>query len=312
MPQIPQLQIPQLGAVSGGVDFAPLGQLGQIYQKRQQDEANKAAIAAFQQTGDTRALLGSGDMSLIKLGTEMERQKTLDARQARQETRQTAQDALQVDRYRVEDAFKDRELKQKAEVLAGKGEKPAASEMKSVDTAQNEIPAIDSTIANVKRALELNPKVYSGFGAGIRGELGSKGPGWIPDAIASPEKGAATVEWEQLMGEAAIKNMSDTLKGASTEFEMRKFLSIAADVSKDVETRKRAMERVLTLAEAEKGVRQKRLDFMQKRYPSYYKPEGGTAAPAPQAGPQPGTVQDGYRFKGGNPADQVSWEKVTP
>jgi hypothetical protein len=72
MPQIPQLQIPQMGAVSGGVDFAPLGQLGQIYQKAQQDAANKQAIAAFQQTGDTRALLGSGDMNLARLGQSLQ------------------------------------------------------------------------------------------------------------------------------------------------------------------------------------------------------------------------------------------------
>jgi len=79
MPQIPQLQIPQMGAVSGGVDFAPLANLGNIYNKARQDEANKAAIAAFQQTGDTRALMGSGDMSLIKLGTELEQQKAAQA-----------------------------------------------------------------------------------------------------------------------------------------------------------------------------------------------------------------------------------------
>jgi hypothetical protein len=35
------------------------------------------------------------------------------------------------------------------------------------------------------------------------------------------------------------------------------------------------------------------------------------AAPAKPAVPQPGTIQDGYRFKGGNPADPKSWEQVS-
>jgi len=35
--------------------------------------------------------------------------------------------------------------------------------------------------------------------------------------------------------------------------------------------------------------------------------QAGQAAPA---APRPGEVRNGYRFKGGNPADQASWEKV--
>jgi hypothetical protein len=34
------------------------------------------------------------------------------------------------------------------------------------------------------------------------------------------------------------------------------------------------------------------------------------SAPAAPAGPKAGVVQDGFRFKGGNPADQNNWEKV--
>jgi hypothetical protein len=36
----------------------------------------------------------------------------------------------------------------------------------------------------------------------------------------------------------------------------------------------------------------------------------GAGRSAQPAGPEPGTVQDGYRFKGGNPADANNWEKI--
>jgi hypothetical protein len=36
-----------------------------------------------------------------------------------------------------------------------------------------------------------------------------------------------------------------------------------------------------------------------------------TSQPAAPATPQPGFIKDGYRFKGGNPADPNSWEQVT-
>jgi hypothetical protein len=32
--------------------------------------------------------------------------------------------------------------------------------------------------------------------------------------------------------------------------------------------------------------------------------------PAPVQAPQPGAIEDGYRFRGGNPADPNSWEPV--
>lgn len=37
---------------------------------------------------------------------------------------------------------------------------------------------------------------------------------------------------------------------------------------------------------------------------------GQSVGASPQSGPQPGAVEDGFRFKGGNPADRSSWEPV--
>lgn len=37
---------------------------------------------------------------------------------------------------------------------------------------------------------------------------------------------------------------------------------------------------------------------------------GKPAAPARQAGPAPGAIDGGYRFRGGNPADPKNWEKL--
>jgi hypothetical protein len=59
--------------INSQADFSPLANLGNIYQKAQQDQANKAALAAYQQTGDPRVLLGSGDMNLAQLGMNAQR-----------------------------------------------------------------------------------------------------------------------------------------------------------------------------------------------------------------------------------------------
>jgi hypothetical protein len=39
-------------------------------------------------------------------------------------------------------------------------------------------------------------------------------------------------------------------------------------------------------------------------------PTGGPGGGQGAGAPQPGTVENGYRFKGGNPADPASWERA--
>ena len=56
---------------------------------------------------------------------------------------------------------------------------------------------------------------------------------------------------------------------------------------------------------------------IQNKYAAEYVDEQGNTRrrtalnlPGGQGGPQPGVVEDGYRFKGGNPADPNAWEPV--
>ena len=67
-------------------------------------------------------------------------------------------------------------------------------------------------------------------------------------------------------------------------------------------------------------------EFIDQQQPKYQViPEGGTLVntrdpaalaqvagqnTAPQGGPQPGAVEDGYRFRGGNPSDPNNWERA--
>jgi hypothetical protein len=149
------------------------------------------------------------------------------------------------------------------------------TDKKAIFDAENDIPRLEATIKNIERAKELNPNVYSGYTASMRGALGAKLPDMVvPDFIATPEGGKATSEWDQLMGSEAIKMMSETLKGASTDFEMRKFLSIAADTSQPADVRERAMDRFVSLAKQELALRQTRARDL--RTGTYFKPQGAS------------------------------------
>lgn len=57
--------------------------------------------------------------------------------------------------------------------------------------------------------------------------------------------------------------------------------------------------------------------YMKMRYPQQFAqptpvtvPYGASIQGGSDGPPQPGAIQDGYRFKGGNPADPNSWEQL--
>jgi hypothetical protein len=147
-----------------------------------------------------------------------------------------------------------------------------SGDRKTINDSEDSAIALQNTIKNIGRAKQLNQLMHTGWFAGAKGEIGTSG---IPGAnlIVDEDRAKATVEWNQIMSQKAIEEMSKTLKGASTDFEMKKFLAIAADQTKPPSVRENAMDRFITLANEELQVRMKR--FNEIREGTYYKPGGG-------------------------------------
>lgn len=183
----------------------------------------------------------------------------------------------------------------------------SATDKRAIFEAEDAMPALKGTIDTLARAKELNNKTFSGAGASYRAWAGSKLPDFmVPDFVADKTGADATTEWQNIMSAEAIKNMAETLKGATTNFELQEFQRRLADPSTPPEIRGRIIDRMMMLAERQRQISEARMKDL--RGGTYFKPEGApqTTPAAPQM-PKVGELRDGYRYKGGNPADPSSW-----
>lgn len=82
-----ELTVPQ-------IDFSALGQLPQLYQQGQADQARRQTLASLGQGNavDAQALLKSGDLSLAQLGMTLQQRDAAAARQAVEDARTAARD----------------------------------------------------------------------------------------------------------------------------------------------------------------------------------------------------------------------------
>ncbi|MEQ1945168.1 hypothetical protein ABMA32_22375 [Mesorhizobium sp. VNQ89] len=210
----------------------------------------------------------------------------------------TAAANLDINRQRLD---LDRDRVKVAQDKANKPPRLSATELKAVHQAEDALPGIDSSISQLERALELNDKAFSGFGAGMRGAAGAKTADWmIPDLVADKDGSEATSEYQAIMTGEAATAMSEALKGATTDKELGIFMDIIGDVSKPPKVRKQAIDRLLDLAKAHRAKAVKRIEELKN------------VAPANQSetntGIDIGTEQDGFRYIGGDPGDEASWE----
>jgi hypothetical protein len=151
----------------------------------------------------------------------------------------------------------------------------SAGDKKAVMAAEDELPNIEGTIDALKTAKELNNKTFTGVTAGIRGKIGTSGvPG--SNLLVDRDAALATSEFGKVMSGEAIKTMADTLKGATTDFELRKFETMLADPTTPPEIRGRTIDRMIKLAEKQRELKSRRANEL--RGGTYFKPAGDSAA----------------------------------
>lgn len=163
-------------------------------------------------------------------------------------------------------------------------EKLGSADKKAIFEAEDDNAKLDSTVAALKDAKKINSQTYSGAFAGKRTALGANLPDWmVPDFIAEPKKSEIGVEWEKSMTPEAIQRMANTLKGATTDFELREFVKLLSNLTTPAKVREQVIDRMLQLSERQREINQTRMD--QLRGGTYYKPQGGqSGARAKQIG----------------------------
>lgn len=177
------------------------------------------------------------------------------------------------------------------------GSSLSVTEKKEVFDAEDDLANIDATVTTLNKALELNPQTMTGFGAGALATYGSKAPSWaVPDQMEGPAR--ATNEWQTIMSMEAVKNMSQTLKGVTTDFELSKFEAILADPSTPRDVRERTIKRMVMLAKRKSQILKSRLEGV--RGGTYFKPGGGDFSGGQSDSEAEADAQDGDVFENDN------------
>lgn len=179
-------------------------------------------------------------------------------------------------------------------------------------TLQKELIEADDTVqaaAGVVRALEAalkqNDAAYSGYFAKERARLRSNLPG-------DSEAADATINIDNLMTGQGLESLKSIFGAAPTEGERKILMDMQASVDKTPAQRRAIMERAIEAAKRRAIYSNNKAQAIRS---GSYLTEGIVAPPAggqpaSAAGPKPGDVDGGYRFKGGNPSDPKNWEKV--
>jgi len=171
--------------------------------------------------------------------------------------------------------------------IAGPPKGPDSTSRKAIYEAQDELPNIRGSIDLLNEAKTLlgtsqQPGIYTGYGAQLRSNFNQAAPGILPNIITDPKTAQNTQRYNQIMTAEAINAMSQTLKGATTDNEMRAFVNIMNDPSVGVDVKQRVINQMMTAAQRHYKNKEDRIKELGGRMPDL----GGGPAAAPSSRPR--------------------------
>jgi hypothetical protein len=204
-----------------------------------------------------------------------------------------------------------------------------SAQAKRFDELAGEGQKAKQMIADIDSLTELGKSIGTGKGAEVLAKIGP----WA-ESIGVPVKGLSEIQAFEAITNRIAPSLRVPGSGAQSDFELKNFLksvpalgntpegnAIASATMKGLQENKiraseigsKALNGEITRPQAEKMLRE--LPDPMEGYRAYVKanPAKGNAAPAAPAKPAvpaAGEIRDGYRFKGGNPADQKNWEQI--
>jgi hypothetical protein len=184
-----------------------------------------------------------------------------------------------------------------------KKEKPTAADDKTIRELREQIPAGQYALGKLNEALQLNEKAPEGVLAPIKEFWAGQAPKW---AGGQPDVAAAATTMRNILGSAAYEALKKYFGPQMSNADIVAMNSLSGMKGTEPREVKASLLKLYRdqLADNIKNKTAVYQDF-SSRFP-------GKAPPLPGGSPRitPGTVVDGYKFNGGDPADAGNWQKV--
>jgi len=342
---IAPLQLPGYAAPQS-LDFSSLANLGQVYKQANQDANRQATLAQLGQGDkiDPRVLLASGDLSLANLGVQIQNRQQDQERQAKLDQRQLERDkvtdANSAAYLRIAQQNASRANEDKPLIKEVTDPNTGATSFVRINPRTGEL----SPLGNPQPPSQPNNPFSAGgkFNEGQGKAAGFTDRMLQSEGILSGVNGQGGVQEQGTSavqtGLSAIPGVGNYLTSANRQkYEQAKRDFINAQLRREsgaaispTEFDSANKQYFPTPGDSAEVIQQKAanrraaIEALGREGGPSYKPkftfdEGGRVVPYGQQKPQQqnaapvmpktGELRDGYRFKGGNPADPNSWVK---